>query len=483
MYKKVLSVVMGITMSVSMVGAQNARMQALGNPNIGMTNLINDISDVITYPSEVVANKDVVHGALGNIGANTTEADAALPGYVYASKSVMDMFAVGFLFGKPSYVNGYTLSGNAPRGFIDWTNAGYTDFRSAAVTELGNTFLPGALPAINNPTNAAHLLIGADVGGMKFGLDLFNETDNSSSTNETITGTNKVVVETKNNIGAMGAIAGLALDLGTFTLKSSAGFVNFSLLNENINKANITTKQIFAQEAGMLIPVSGKISMEMGSNLVTAGVDFSLNNAQFKATNDNGTTVNDVITAKYSNTFFSAGIADEIDLGSNTKLIAALAYIHSSTKTTPETSLVATDPEGTQSTTILPALSLGIEHRINNVWKTDAIILRAGGAKIHAQDKASSNWNGGGSEGTTENTTAPVTSAFSWSTGCTIEKGDLALDMVVNPGSWNGVDFLNSRGPITGNITLTYYFGNNSSNADSYDTPAYDEPTEDATEY
>ncbi|MFH1760240.1 MAG: hypothetical protein ABIA63_03990 [bacterium] len=429
--------------------AQNARVGSLGAPNVHNKNLIDDLSDVLYFPTEVTAHADYVQGVAGN--------------YVFVSKSFADLFSAGFLFGKSSYLTSETpfstdigiIYSNAVAGGI--LNAGFTQ--------------------PNNPSNAGHLLLGIKPSSaIGIGLDVYREALNSSGNNTDKTVPNVTsAMDMNSKYGAMGFNGGMSLNLGLIEAKAFTGIAMLGLDKEVINTSdvtgtNVTTKRSLKSSGGYYIPLSVKAGLKAGSHKLTGGIDFSTCNYQFEAAYADG--ANPIQTIKSNKTSImniGLGAGDEIEFFNNTKFYISLAGERDAKTSTPET-VDDANPEVTTSTIRLPKFSMGFEYVIKNPWKLDAIALRTGGNKSVIWTSVSSE----GGSSSSENSSEPTISAFNWTTGLAVSKGNFDLSMVIGPAEWNGLYIIGGpgSGPSGAIITFTYKFGGSLSGSSNAGSPA-----------
>jgi len=448
--------------------AQNARLQSLGYPNLGGINLIEDISDVLTFPADIALSTNLAQGCVG-------------AGYVYTAKEFLDLFSVGLLFGLPSYTTN-NLGGNS--SFHTALNNAYTaanNYPFHTGTPTGNP-VPGEgnfdLTMPTAPTNTGHLLLGMELGSsICVGIDVFREASHSKTDEKdvyTAAGPTGPSTETRENkgfskYGCLGTILGANLDLGTnIRIKAAFGIANLYHKAEMVHSGqNVSTTTVTYNTetsnmeaiSGLYLPFLVKGAIDIGNHTLTSAINYTIDFYQFEAKFDDGdpgTTAEPPYKSdKYTNTYMGLGVCDEIKLTSQTHLIAALSIARISSKTTPE-NIDNDNREITNYTNIFPYTSLGIEHQIKNWWKFDEIILRAGGNKSVTWTSAKEE----GGDALEKRSNVQTSSAFNWTTGLSLIKGKLELSMVITPASWNSLWFIGGAGPAGTNVTLTYYFGN-----------------------
>ncbi|OGS34270.1 MAG: hypothetical protein A2293_13705 [Elusimicrobia bacterium RIFOXYB2_FULL_49_7] len=450
---------------------QNARMNALGNPCLGVQgkNLIEDVSDVLYFPSEVATSTDMAQGVSS--------------GYVYASKSIFKTLSIGFLFGKSSYTQASGLHTGLLNAYADvGAYVWQTGVPTGAPVPVAGDF---DLNAPTVPTNVGHFLIGLRLGNaIQIGADIFREASNSdidSKIAATIApgtpGAYIMTIESNgtSSYGTMGLNAGAALDVGLLKLKVATGLILPSYSAEITNKGNDTDPagattyniEISKMEAtsAYYFPLTAKGTLKLEEHTITAGFDMVSSGCTFEASFDDGdpgTTAEESYKSdEYSSIFFAFGVADEIAVSPNTRFIPSLTLSRNSESYKPQT-VDSDNPEETYTTTTFPRATLAMEHTVNDFWKFNKVVVRAGGSKSYY-------WQSQSLEGgitKVDFSDEPTYTAFSWYTGLGMTYGALTLDLYMLPSEWNGIYLLSGEGPagIGSGVTLTYKIGAGSAN-------------------
>ncbi len=471
-YCVLVSVALLATSGFSQINARtgallgNARDSTLigGESQILMTD---DVSDVFTFPSQVSSSTDITQAVAGR--------------YVYASKAINGPLSLGLIFKKATILN------NATNFYNDLSSLASPTFTIATGALTGSP-LPIPFGGYKSPTfatapGAGHLLLGFNLGVMNLGLDVFREASNTSfdsTRKDTGTVGGAFNTSTRKSIGSssqtcLGGTFGLSMKVSVLMLKASAGLSMLDAQGEVTNSGNIlssiatgnvtynTEKSTFITTGGTYIPISAKGVVELGGHKFTAGLGLNFYSYQFVQKyndGDPGTTMLDIKSPEYSTVNLLVGGSDEWKLANNTLLLSSIEYIRQSTTTTPNKIYnTQGNRENTTVTTTFPRFSLGLERVIDNVWKFDHIALRAGGAKAIVWNSINEKGENGSTFNHSDAQRATGVPDFTWTTGVGFTVGNFDIGMTIDPGTYNGVYFLNGKGPVGGLITFTYNLG------------------------
>jgi hypothetical protein len=436
----------------------SASVESKGGHSVNGKSLVDDISDVYNFPAQVAETPDVAQGTV--VFDPTDPSVTFMQGSAFVVKALTDKISVGLVFGKGSAVDASGMSTLLGTGAV------------AGVISQINGVLPGYnFTGVVTPSNAAHFLLGLKLGSdLKLGLDLYREASNASSKDHDVTlnvTNQKRIVDEEMFVkyGALGINAGIDMKLGDISIKGVAGFASLGFNAENHefgtdydNSKLPDITNIIETESGLYIPATAKASMSMGAHKITGGIDFLMASHAYigKHTDITGavTTTTEEKSNMYSLMSIGAGFLDEMAVGENTRVYASLSVNRQSTTSTPPDSITRTDPEITAYDITMPKTSVGVEHRINNLWKFDALLIRAGGFKTYG-------WTSGYSEGgesIQEDSDYPSSVPFVWTTGIGFVMGKVNLDLTIRPDRWNGIYLVSGKGPYGGTVTMTYNY-------------------------
>ncbi|MFH0922347.1 MAG: hypothetical protein V1913_18535 [Fibrobacterota bacterium] len=496
MMKRMILVTAAVVMMAGVAFGQynpySGRSSALGDPHLGgyqNVNLIDDVSDVVTFPSDVAVHSDMVQGYAGNNSALTS-----VNGYAYGSKKIMDMFSVGLIFNSTTYSN-FAIGTYPSFSYTALVSAVPSGLTSASANQIlwAGAFSVPAAAVDFAPGSVAHFVAAIPLGSLNIGLDLFREASNSSWTTKDVVNTPVVTPITSDhrnsegfsNFGAKGFGIGAGLNVGNaISLKLSTGYTLLSYSAENKQTGtrtivatgvtttyNTETSNIDAT-TGYYMPIHLKVGLEMGIHKFCVGVAFEKSAQQFEAKFNDG---DDAIAALtpvksdlYSLTNMAVGIADRIQIFENTIMVPSVSMYRIACTNKPENADNA-NPEVTTTDYGFPVTSLGFERDIKNVWKFDDILVRAGGSKDVTWQAIDSK----GTDATSEASGPQNGGKFNWMLGLGLVMNNLCLDMTINPATLNGIYFISGNdgtatnggtGPRGANVTLTYRFGGESSN-------------------
>ncbi|MBL8029599.1 MAG: hypothetical protein JNL74_24500 [Fibrobacteres bacterium] len=454
-----------IIVTATIVAAQShyeaaASVESKGGHSVNGKSMIDDVSDIYNFPSEV---SSAMNAAQGTVVYDPTEPPVNfMNGSAFVAKSITNSISAGFVFVSNSTVI------NDKTGFA---------------TLLGNGTIPGVISVMNTalggynftnveePTNASHFLLGLKLASdMHLGLDVFREASNMDYSNTDVqldnTGQKRTeITERFVNYGAIGLNAGLEMKLSNIELKGVAGFTNLGFeANNNESGTDYDGSKldnetnIIKAESGIYIPVSGKASLKIANaHKLTLGLDFFYTIASFSGefTRITGsTTVSTKLKSGDVSTMgMAAGILDEMQVGENTIVYASVVVGKNSTTSTPPDSVTSTTPETYVASILFPKTSVGVEHRIKKLWKFDELIVRAGGFKNYYWSNSTET----GSNGSImEESDFPTSDPFVWTTGIGFVMGKVTLDLTIRPDHWNGVYLISGKGPYAGTVTMTY---------------------------
>ncbi|MDR3013441.1 MAG: hypothetical protein LBU70_09595 [Chitinispirillales bacterium] len=427
---KTLAVVLAVaaTASAQFNGVDNARTRALNGAPLG------DISDIHSYP---VLMMEYLNQA--QITWNGTD-EAPAGGSIIATKSLLDgMLGLGIITNRMSMAD--------------------ARFQSTVGTELSGI----------NPPVVPHILIGANLGMLKAGLDLFIEHNGYSATVSTSNADNSVSTnDTTNSAMLFGTRLSANADLGMMDLLVKFG-IGFPSLNRKATGPSAgggieTTEEKL--KSGLYLEIGAEVSSNIAGivDLTIGGGYTSMSHQLADQVTPASTTVRPVNTSSLLSIYLSA----EANVLETVAAVVGYEIINDVSKTL-SSATAGTPPVTTETTarsgTFIHAFFAGLEGSWDNVWwKFDNLKLRSGINYTIATptSKTSNNQNSAGHE-----RSEFATHAFADPTiGIGVSKGLLTIDAALNFGRlienedsdvfWENRGLLN--GPTFGSVSATFRF-------------------------